>query len=242
MSVLSPTEGRNDHLGRAYLRASTEEQHTSPRAQRDAIDAWAKKDGAIVVAVHEDLGVSGGAELDRRPGLLAALDSVRAHRAKILVVAKRDRLARDVMIAAMVERLVEREKAQIVSADGAGNGDGPEALLMRSIINAFSMYERALIRARTRAALAAKKRRGEVVGTVAYGYRRTGALVVADEREQEIVRVVGELRAAGLSLREIAAELTGRGFTTRRGGRWFPETVRSILATAPYGVTSSTVQ
>lgn len=226
----------------AYLRASTEEQHTSPKAQRDAIDGWAKKEGAIVVAVHEDLGVSGGAELDRRPGLLAALDSVRTHRAGFLVVAKRDRLARDVMIAAMVERLVQREKAQIVSADGAGNGDGPEALLMRSIINAFSMYERALIRARTRAALAAKKRRGEVVGTVAYGYRRTGALVVADEREQEIVRVVGELRAAGLSLREIAGELTRRGFTTRRGGRWFPETVRSILATTPYGVTSSTVQ
>jgi len=48
-----------------------------------------------VLAWREERGVSGGAELTERPWLLAALDDVAAHRAGLLVVAKRDRLARD---------------------------------------------------------------------------------------------------------------------------------------------------
>ena len=122
-----------------------------------------------VVATHEDRGVSGGAEIDKRPGLIAALEALRTERAGILVVAKRDRLARDVLVAAMVERLCQREGARIQSADGTGNGDSPEAKLLRTMIDAFAAYERALIRARTRAALAAKKARGERVGGVPYG-------------------------------------------------------------------------
>lgn len=50
----------------AYLRVSTQRQYLSPDAQRDAIAAWAKREGAPVVAWHADLGVSGGAELDKR--------------------------------------------------------------------------------------------------------------------------------------------------------------------------------
>ncbi len=74
----------------------------------------------------------------------------------MLLVAKRDRLARDVVVAAMVDRLAERHGARVLAADGTGNGDGPEAMLMRGIVDVFAQYERALIRARTKAALAVK--------------------------------------------------------------------------------------
>ena len=52
-----------------------------------------------MISVHEDLGLSGGTPLEKRPGLLAAPDALRQQAAGILLVAKRDRLARDVMIA-----------------------------------------------------------------------------------------------------------------------------------------------
>src|SRR5204862_6543407 len=104
-----------------------------------------------------------------RPGLLAAIDAVRAHGAGVLVVAKRDRLARDGLTAALVERLCEREAAGIQAADGAGNGEGPEAQLLRGIVDLFAQYERAVIRARTKAALAVKKARGERTGGVPLG-------------------------------------------------------------------------
>jgi hypothetical protein len=83
--------------------------------------------------VFTDPGVSGGAALDKRPGLLAALAALRTHNAGLLLVAKRDRLARDSLLAALVERLAERLGARVQSADGAADGDAPEDVLMRRI-------------------------------------------------------------------------------------------------------------
>jgi len=69
--------------------------------------------------------------------VLAALAALKEHNASVLLVAKRDRLARDVLVAAMVERLAERTGARVVAADGTAEGDGPEAVLMRRIVDAL---------------------------------------------------------------------------------------------------------
>lgn len=228
----------------AYLRASTEDQVTSPDAQREAIMRWAEREKIEVVAVHIDQGVSGGTPIDRRPGLLAALGDVRARRAGFLVVARRDRLARDVFAAATAEKLVESAGARIVSADGAANGDGPEAALMRSILDAFAQFERSLIKMRTKAALSAKRRKGEAIGTVPYGFRRDGSskVLVVDDRENMVVMLIKTLRSEGRNLSEIARILTERGMATRGGGRWYARTIWSVLRTESYGDTSLSAQ
>lgn len=213
----------------AYLRASTEDQNLGPEAQRASIEAWAQRAGVTVASWHEDHGVSGGAELDKRPALLAALDALRAEGAGVLIVAKRDRLARDVILAAMVGRLAEREGARVVSADGNGNGDGPEAELMRTILDAFAQYERAIIRGRVRAALAVKKSRGERIGSVPIGYRQNGSPVMElDMTEQTALERMLELRRDGASIREIARVLTAEGHKSR-GARWHATTVARAL-------------
>ena len=66
---------------------------------------------------------------------MEAIDALADRKAGILLVAKRDRLARDVMYAAMVERLVERNGAKVQSSDGIGNGNTPEAILMKNIMD-----------------------------------------------------------------------------------------------------------
>ena len=212
-----------------YVRVSTDEQHQGPRAQRDEIERWCAARGAELVAVHEDCGVSGAAALDARPGLLAAIDDLAA--GAVLLVAKRDRLARDVMAAAMIERLVARAGATVATCNGAGDGAGPEAQLMRRMIDAFAEYERELIRARTRAALAAKKARGEIVGEAPIGTARgaDGRTLAADPGEARAVELIRELRAEGVSIRRIAAELNERGVEAR-GGRWHATTVARVLA------------
>ena len=201
----------------AYLRVSTEDQNLGPDAQRAAIERWAEAEGVEVVAWFEDHGVSGGAPLDKRPELMAAVGILPELGAELLVVAKRDRLARDTMAAAMIERLVEKAGARIMTANGVGNGDSPEALLMRRMIDAFAEYERMVIKARTKAALAVKKARGERVGEVPYGQRAEGSRLVPDEAEAELVTIVVSLRAAGMSYRKIAAELEARGLRNRKG-------------------------
>jgi len=214
-----------------YLRVSTDEQENGPDAQRADLVRWCESNGAELVAVFEDKGISGAAEIDKRPGLLAALDAIREHKADFLLVAKRDRLARDVIVGAMVERMAARAGAQVVAANGAGNGDGPEAQLMRRMVDAFAEYERQIIRARTKAALAAKKARRERTGQVPYGWTlgADGVHLEANEAEQGIIRAALELKTAGLSLRAIGAELARRGLLPRSGKRWYASSVRCLL-------------
>lgn len=205
----------------AYVRVSTEDQKLGPEAQRAAIEAWAKQSGRTIVAWHTDTGISGGADLVDRPGLAAAVSDLRSHHAGVLVVAKRDPLARDVYVAATIERAVRAAGARVVGADGAGNGDAPADAFMRTMLDGAAEYERALIRARTRAGLQAKRARGERAGEVPYGFRLAfdGVHVEENPAEQAVIACVRQLRAAGLSLRAIVEECRLAGRLSRAGVR-----------------------
>jgi DNA invertase Pin-like site-specific DNA recombinase len=150
---------------------------------------------------------------------MGALSALREHKAGALLVAKRDRLARDVMVAVTIERAAGAAGAQLVSVDGTGNGDTPADEFMRTIINGAAQYERALIRARTKAALAEKRARGEKLGGhVPFGYRvgEDGKTLVEDAEEQFIIKTVRAAKARGDSLRAIVGALERRGLLSRR--------------------------
>lgn len=214
----------------AYLRVSTDEQLLGPEAQRAAIEAWATREGVTVVAWHVDAGVSGATAIPERPALLAALADLREHNAGVLVVAKRDRLARDVMAAAMIERLSRDAGARVVSVAGEGtDSDDPAAVLLRRMIDAFAEYERAAIAARTKSALAVKRARGEATSHAPYGWRAVDGVLCPDEREQAIIARVRALRASGMSIRAIAAALNDAGVATRGGGPQNSNSVHLIV-------------
>jgi DNA invertase Pin-like site-specific DNA recombinase len=216
----------------AYLRVSTAEQDLGPEAQRASIEAWSRREGVTVISWHEDRGVSGATGIEDRPALLAALDALRAAGAGALVVAKRDRLARDPIVSAMVERMVQSAGARLLSAAGEGtDGDSPADVLMRRMLDAFAEHERLIIRARTKAAMQAKKARGERVGSVPTGFQLSadGRTLTPDSHEQEAIALARTLRAQGLSYAAIGAALDARGFKAR-GTRWFPMTVQRALA------------
>jgi hypothetical protein len=105
-----------------YVRVSSDDQRLGPDAQRVALEQWCAAHGGQLVLTCTDRRVSGGAALDQRPGLLAALAALKRHNAAILLVARRDRLARDVLVAALVERLTERDGAEAQAADGPPEG------------------------------------------------------------------------------------------------------------------------
>jgi DNA invertase Pin-like site-specific DNA recombinase len=227
-----PRRSKPDHRRAvAYLRVSTDEQHLGLEAQRAAIEAWAAREGVELVAWHDDLGVSGGTALEHRPGLVGAVSSLREHRAGLLVVAKRDRLARDVGIAATVDAAAVSLGARVVAADGAGNEASAAGAFLRVVLDGAAMFERGLIRERTKAALAAKKARGERVGQVPYGFKldpRDGRRIIEDEVEQVAIRAALALRREGRSVRAIADELERLAYRSR-GRRWNKSTVGRLL-------------
>ena len=227
----------------AYLRVSTDEQAESRAgldAQLHAIHQHCQRVGLTLTDTFTDEGVSGAAQLDKRPGLLDAVNAVT--RGAVLLVAKRDRLARDPVACAVVERMVTKRGGRIVSAAGEGtDNDDATSILMRRIVDAFSEHERLVIAARTRAALQAKRRRGERAGNLPYGYKlahiattysRAGLptqLEPVDEQLNVIARIHRE-HAAGLSMRTIAQRLTDDGIPTANGShRWGHSTIQRII-------------
>jgi DNA invertase Pin-like site-specific DNA recombinase len=200
-----------------YVRVSTEEQAESRLgldAQRAAIVAEAARRGWHLVAVFEDAGVSG--KNLRRPGMELVLEILRTKRADTLVVAKLDRLGRSLLdLAGLIERAGKQGWALVALDIGVDTGT-LSGKTMAQMMAVFAELERGMIGARTREALAAARRRGTHVG------RGRAAADVAD-------RIVAQ-RAAGRSLRAIAAALNTSSTPTAQGGRqWHASSVRSVL-------------
>jgi DNA invertase Pin-like site-specific DNA recombinase len=215
----------------AIVRVSTDDQNLGPEAQRASILAWAERSGVSVVSWHEDR-LSGATPAEDRPGLLAALGALRQHGAGLLVAAKRDRIARDVIIAATVEQLARDAGARVVTADGVSIEDTPEAALMRTLMDAFAQYERALIRARTKAALRVKRARGErFTRRTPLGFRLEGERMVEDISERAILERVRAMRSRGVSFARVASTLNAEGVTCR-GGRWHVTSLARALRRA----------
>lgn len=219
-----------------YLRVSTDQQAESGLgldAQRIACEEYAKKIGCGSVEIFKDEGLSGSLSLDKRPGMLAAISSLK--KGDILVVAKRDRLGRDPLVVAMIEAAIFRKEARIVSTAGEGtDSDDPSSILMRRMIDAFGEYERLVIKARTKAALGAKKIRGERVGHIPFGHKLAddGLHIEEDELEQDILRQMRELRQNGLSIRDIAEHMNRRGAFNRGQAKWNHASVHRVMKMA----------
>jgi DNA invertase Pin-like site-specific DNA recombinase len=233
MMPATPSRGRA--LG--YLRVSTDKQADSGlglEAQEASIIAAANRLGLPLGPLFTDAGTSGALSLEDRPVLLEAVAALR--RGDVLLVAKRDRLGRDVVGVALIERLVARRGARIISAAGEGtDNDDPSAMLMRRLIDSFAEYERALIGARTRSALAAKRRRGERISRfIPFGYQlgNDGRTLELQAVEQQALNLIRQRREAGHSLQAIADALNGLGLQTRAGTPWRFEYVRSLLRRA----------
>jgi DNA invertase Pin-like site-specific DNA recombinase len=205
----------------AYCRVSTARQGKSGlglEAQRQAIARFAETQGLRVVAEFVEVETGKGADaLDRRPQLAAALAEARKRRCRI-VVAKLDRLSRDV---AFISGLMAQRVPFVVTE--LGNDIDP---FMLHIYAALAEKERRLISARTKAALAQAKARGVKLGNPALAEANRQ---VARERVEPLRPVLTELRARGGTLRAIADELNARGIATPSGASWLPMQVHRAL-------------
>ena len=215
----------------SYVRVSTACQGRSGlgvEAQRAAIARFAEAEGLTVVAEYTEVETGKGSDaLERRPQLAEAMQQARKLKASI-VVAKLDRLSRDVHF---ISGLMAHKVPFIVAELGADCDP-----FMLHIYAALAEKERALISERTRVALAARKVQGAVLGnrtnlSEASAKGRQAQREAADGHAQNVLPIVRQLQATGLTtLREIAAALNARGVRTARGGDWHASSVSNLLA------------
>jgi DNA invertase Pin-like site-specific DNA recombinase len=221
----------------AYLRVSTDRQGKAGNgieAQRTAIAAFAAANGYETAAEFVETETGKGADaLDRRPELKAALDKAKdlGRREKRsspvpVVVSKLDRLSRDVHF---VSGLMSNRVPFIVTELGADVDP-----FMLHLYAAFAEKERNLISQRTKAALAAKKARGEPLGSpkLAEARQIAHAMLIrnADAAAANVRPILDSL--GDISANAKAKSLNERNVPTPRGGKWTARSVLNALARA----------
>ena len=220
-----------------YRRVSDKKQGQSGlglEAQQTAVQSYASAVSGRVIATYTE--VEHGDDCDR-PEINKAI--AHAKRAKAtLVVAKLDRLARDVEFTAKLMN----SGIDFIACDN------PNAnRLTIHILAAVAENELRCIRERTRNALQAAKARGVLLGSARPGQwdgreeqrlagaKKGNAVAVkvlkeqAEEAYADILPTMQGLRSEGRSLQEIANKLTADGHTTRRGRPWNKMQVKLVL-------------
>ncbi|MCO6043340.1 recombinase family protein [Aeoliella sp. ICT_H6.2] len=205
----------------AYYRVSTARQGQSGlglEAQQAAVAAFCEP-------IESYTEIETGTNKRQRPELQRAIAACK-RRGATLVVAKLDRLARNV---AFVSTLME-SGIEFVACDN------PTAnRLTVHILAAVAEDEARRISERTKAALAAYKARGGQLGnpsnltSVAARKGNAANVAAAERHRQDVLPIARKLREAGRTYQAIAHELTGRGLLTRRGKAWSPTAVKRLL-------------
>ena len=215
----------------AYYRVSTQRQGRSGlgiEAQRATGARFLEAEGMALTAEYTEVETGKGADaLDRRPQLAAALEAARKEKCPV-VVAKLDRLSRDV---AFISGLMAQRVPFIVAELGADADP-----FMLHLYAALAEKERRLIGERTRAALAQRKAQGVRLGnrTNAAAAAAIGRKAAADEADRfaaNVLPIIHAIRASGVqSLADIARALNARGLRSARGGKWHVSSVMNLVA------------
>jgi DNA invertase Pin-like site-specific DNA recombinase len=206
----------------AYYRVSTAQQGQSGlglEAQREAVMRYLSQGGWPPLAEFKEVETGKGSNaLAKRPQLQAALAFARKHKAT-LIIAKLDRLARNV---AFISQLMEAGVPFVAA-------DNPHAQpLTIHILAAVAEHERNMISERTKAALAASKARGRVLGANGHVLAKQNKAEAVD-RLAPIAERLRAFKAEGLTLRRIAETLNAEGIASPGGASWHPGNVQRAL-------------
>jgi len=216
----------------AYLRVSTSKQAdhgVSLDAQRAKVEAFARLYDLELVAVIVDAGES-AKSLDR-PGLQSALRMLRTGEVDALIVTKLDRLTRSVRdLGDLMEQYFSKSSALLSVSEKIDTGSAAGRMLV-NILMSVAQWEREAIGERTSAAMQHMKSQGRYTGGKP-PYGRTLAndgTLIDNPAEQKVIVEARKLRAAGLSLRAVAAELDRAGHRSRTDRAFAAKQVRKMV-------------
>ncbi|MCF7994711.1 MAG: recombinase family protein [Chromatiaceae bacterium] len=216
-----------------YARVSTAmqaDEGVSLAAQQQKASAYAGLYDLTIIDTIVDAGVS--AKTLERPGLQRALAMIENGEAQALLVVKLDRLTRSVGdLGRLIERYFAPGKAELMSVSEQIDTRSANGRLTLNVLMSVSQWEREVIGERTSDAMRHMQAQGHYIGGRApYGFRLVDTALVADTLEQQVIEQARELRAGGLSLAKVAAELDKRGFKARNAKRFVSQQIKRMVA------------
>jgi DNA invertase Pin-like site-specific DNA recombinase len=184
----------------------------SPDEQRRRIAEWCEREGFELVAVHDEIDVSGGKPLSGRPGLSAALEAVESSEADVLAVAYFDRLVRSLVVQAEVVQRVEAAGGRVMALDV---GHVTEATagqwLSSTVIGMVSEYYRRSIGERVAAAEARMVEAGVSPHKPPPGFTRDENRRFVPNEDAPAVVEAFAMRARGETVKSVREFMAAKG-------------------------------
>jgi site-specific DNA recombinase len=236
---VSSTNGHGSRRAALYRRVSGEEQKEKGYSlpdQRDEQLAYCAQENLEVVWEFEDPGYSG--KFLERPDLDELRDLIAADGTDIVVVSKRDRLARG-LYAGYLKNEFKRRGVKLVALDSRTE-DRPYGELLENTLDNFSEFERFMIADRMRRGKRSKSKQGKLVACPQsdYGFRYNDARdgYEVDKLRMALVRRIFRMVGVeGMTLNAVARRLEAEGIPAPRGGgTWNRPTLRKFVFSDVY--------
>ena len=216
----------------SYVRVSTDGQCGDDKfgleVQRDNIQNYCIKNGMTIIKEYKDEGESGAKE---RPGFDAIVYGEASNPPiEAVIVAKSDRVARDINIYYYYKMLLMKKNIKLISVSEDFGNMGVFANMLEAFTLCVAEMERENINKRTTGGRAKKASTGGYSGGNApMGYKVNDGRLVINDEEAEVVRKIFEWRDGGATLMSIVEELNDEGYHTRKGNKFVISTVQSIV-------------
>lgn len=216
----------------AYIRVSTDGQTGEDKygleAQEQQITSYCEAKGHEIIAWYRDEGESGAYE---RPGFdRIVYGEVTNPPFEAVVVAKSDRVARDINVYFYYKMLLRKKDVRLISIAEDFGQFGSFAPMLEAFTLCVAEMERANITKRTAAGRTIKAAGGKYAGGRApFGYTVKDGNLVVSPQEAEIVRTVFRMKDAGRSMGVIAKALHDAGYKNRSGNDFSASNIQSVL-------------
>lgn len=219
----------------AYCRVSTDGQVGEDRfgidAQKEQIMDYCSRNDMQISAWYVDEGVSG--VKDVRPEfdkILFTEGEVENPPVEAVVVAKSDRVARDINVYYYYKMMLRKKGVQLISIAEDFGQFGVFANMLEAFTLCVAEMERENITKRTSSGRAVKASAGGYSGgRPPYGYRPIGGVLTVVESEAEVVRKIFEMKKRGSTYQQVVDALNEEGRTNRSGSKFSISTVQVIL-------------
>lgn len=219
----------------SYLRTSSASNvgsdKDSDKRQRDAIQAYADREGVEVVAEFYDADVSGSDPIETRPGFAALLDSIEENGVRTVIVEDASRFARQLIVqeAGIIALIARGVRVFTASGDDLTATDDPLKVAMRQIAGVFAQLEKARLVAKLKSA----RERKRATGVKVEG-RKSYAEIDVEKHGGQMISLAKKLRrklpkGGRRSLRAIAGQLSEAGFVSAAGKPYSATAVARML-------------
>lgn len=199
-------------------------------AQHYEIADWCKSLDYTLVKVEGEV-IRAGKPVDQRDALIRALLALRTGEASVLVVHQAERLGETPLEIATIMQIANSLNGAVVFTEAVKRTVSAEPTTIFHLATYLGDFEELAGTVRRRLNAAARRAQGLRVGNVRRAYRAVGdsKMLVRDAAEAAVIELVDELRAQGMSVREIAEEMERRGVVTRGGKPMHYTGVHKIL-------------